>query len=156
MKHLKLFLILAAAVLCFAACDKEGANKNSVTINDQTYTEVDAYYFIENEHFFNLRLVLGADRKTTAFGMTDTPFALGEDFKGRSVTINDEVGGGDKLILFVSYPDGRTTYEAEQASGKQTFKQVDNSHYQIIIDGKDTNGKVFKMNVTAVKEAIQN
>lgn len=155
MKHLKLFLVLAAAVLCFAACDKTGLNDNSATINDITYSEVDAYYFIESNHFFNLRLVLGADRKTTAMGLTDTPFALGEDFKGRSRTITDETGGGDKLIIFVSYPDGRTTYEAEQKSGTQTFKQIDNSHYQIIIDGKDMNGKVFKLNVTAEKEAVQ-
>ena len=150
---MKRILLLAALLLpfIFVSCDPDDSAKNSVTVNGQTYNDVDAYYWIQG-HGLQLRLVLGADRKTTAVGVVDTPAALGEDLKGRTVTIDKDFGYGDRMILQVSYPGG-DFYDATHASGKQTFKKVDGSHYRIILDTKDENGKPYKMNVIAQDES---
>ena len=119
MKHLKLFLALAIATLFLAACTKDGVSGNKVTVNGASYTNVKATYFIENEHFFWLNLVLTEDGKTTARGMLDTP-RMEQDL-GRTVKINDNLGYGDRLFLEVVYP-GDKYYNAVPASGTQTFK----------------------------------
>lgn len=145
MKLFKLILALGAAMMLFAACTKDGSS-NSVTIDGKTYTNVKATYFIENEHFFWLNLVLTEDGKTTARGMLDTP-RMEQDL-GRTVKINDNLGYGDRLFLDVEYPGGKY-YNATPESGTQTFKKKDNKHYEIILDAKDDNGKDFKVNVVA-------
>ncbi len=152
---MKRILLLAALLLpfFFVSCDPDDSAKNSVTVNGQTYNDVDAYYFQEG-HFFDLRLVLGADRKTTAYGVVDTPIALGEDLKGRTVTIDKDFGYGDRMSLQVSYSGG-DFYDATPASGKQTFKKVDGTHYRIILDTKDENGKPYKMNVIAEQTKVK-
>lgn len=144
MKLFKLILALGAAMMLFAACTKDGSS-NSVTIDGKTYTNVKATYFIENEHFFWLNLVLTEDGKTTAKGMLDTPAM--ESNLGKTVNIND-LGYGDRLILDVEYP-GDKWYNATPESGKQTFRKKDNKHYEIILDAKDDNGKEVKVNVVA-------
>lgn len=145
MKIFKLILALGAAMMLFAACTKEGSS-NTVTIDGKTYTNVKATYFIENEHFFWLNLVLTEDGKTTARGMLDTP-RMEEDL-GRTVKIDEHLGYGDRLILDVEYP-GENYYNATPESGTQTFKKKDNKHYEIILDAKDDQGKDFKVNVVA-------
>lgn len=144
MKIFKIILALGAAIMLFAACTKDGSS-NSVTIDGKTYTNVKATYFIENEHFFWLSLTLTEDGKTTAKGLLDTPAM--EQNLGRAVKIAD-LGYGDRLILDVEYP-GENYYNATPESGTQTFKKKDSKHYEIILDAKDDNGKVFKMNVVA-------
>lgn len=153
MKHFKLILAIGLAALCLASCQKDGA-KNSITIDGKTYKGVTAEYAIEGNHFFHLRVELTSDGKTVATGMTDTPMALGENLKGRTVTIDEDFGYGDRLIMSVIYPNG-DSYSATPAFGKQTFKQTDNSHYQIIMDTTDEEGKAFKMNVVASKSNVE-
>ncbi|MCR5018049.1 MAG: hypothetical protein K6A64_04570 [Bacteroidales bacterium] len=154
MKLYKLILALGAAMMCLAACNKDNASNNKVTVNGQTYTNVKAKYDIKGNHFFWLQLVLTEDGKTIASGMLDTPISLGEDLKGRTVTINDDFGYGDRLCLDVMYPGDRV-YSAVPANGKQTFKKKDNTHYEIILDAKDENGKDLKVNLVAEYENMQ-
>lgn len=147
MKLFKTLLALGAAIMLFASCSKEGSS-NTVTIDGKTYTNVKATYFIQNEHFFLLNLVLTEDGKTTAKGMLDTPAM--ERNLGKTVNIND-LGYGDRLILDVEYP-GDNWYNATPESGTQTFKKKDNTHYEIILDAKDDSGKDVKVNVVAEYE----
>jgi hypothetical protein len=146
MKLYKLILALGAALMCLAACTKDGVSGNKVTVNGASYTNVKATYFIENEHFFWLNLVLTEDGKTTARGMLDTP-RMEQDL-GRTVKINDNLGYGDRLFLEVVYPGGKY-YTATPESGTQTFKKKDNKHYEINLDAKDQEGKDLKVKVVA-------
>ena len=146
MKLYKLILALGAAVMCLAACTKDGVSGNKVTVNGASYTNVKATYDIQGRQFF-LQLALTEDGKTSAFGMLDTNAALGEDQKGRTITIPKDGGTGDWLFLQVTSSGG--VYTAVPASGKQTFKQKDSKHYEINLDAKDEKGKDLKVKVVA-------
>ena len=153
MKALKSLLVIALATLLFAGCNPEDLVNNSITFDGKTYTDMDVYYRIENQHFFYLLVDIHADIEIHGAGQVDTPAAFGEDMKGRTVTFNAEtlegVGYGD-VIAMSFYGDGYD-YFMEPQKGTQTTKKIDDTHYSIKMDMTDGNGKPFKMDVVAAK-----
>ena len=146
MKTITRFLALAlAGCLMLAACEKEeDASKNTVTVNGVTYENVEAS--VDDSHnglWFTF--VLTEDGKTTASALIDARLALEKTLKYGAEEGNG--GYGDWMCLGVEYPDGKI-YNVEPASGTQTIKKKDSS-YTVLIDGKDSNGKVFKMDLVA-------
>lgn len=147
MKAITRILALAmASCLMLAACEKEeSASKNTVTVNGVTYENVEAT--VDDSHngqlWFNF--VLTEDGKTTAAALIDARLALQKTLK---YGVEENNGGiGDWMCLSVEYPDGKDYY-AEPASGTQTIKKKDGG-YSVLIDGKDDNGKEFKMDLFA-------
>ena len=59
MKKLFFLATLAAALLC--GCNKDDASKNSITMEGKTYTDMDVYYRIENQHMFFLLIDIHSD-----------------------------------------------------------------------------------------------
>lgn len=146
MKAITRILALAlAGCLMLAACEKEeNASKNTVTVNGVTYENVVAS--VDDSHnglWFNF--VLTEDGKTTASALIDARLALEKTLK---YGFDEGNGGyGDWMCLYVEYPDGKS-YSVDPASGTQTIKKQDGG-YSVVIDGKDDNGKDFKMNLVA-------
>lgn len=146
MKTIARILALAlAGCLMLAACEKEdGASKNTVTVNGVTYENVEATVD-DSQHGLWFKFVLTADRKTTASALIDDGIALEKTLK---YGVDEGNGGyGDWMCLYVEYPDGKG-YSVEPASGTQTIKKKDGG-YSVLIDGKDDNGKEFKMDLFA-------
>ena len=146
MKAITRILALAmASCLMLAACEKEdGASKNTVTVNGVTYENVEATVD-DSQHGLWFQIILTSDRKTTASAMIDAHLALE---KTLNYGVYENNGGyGDWMCLYVEYPDGKG-YSAEPASGTQTIKKKDGG-YSVLIDGKDENGKDFKMDLFA-------
>ena len=140
--------ILAFALACclmLAACEKEdSASKNTVTVNGVTYENVEATVD-DSQRGLWFQFVLTSDRKTTASALIDDGIALE---KTLNYGVDEGNGGyGDWMCLYVEYPDGKD-YSVEPASGKQTIKKKDGG-YSVLIDGKDDNGKEFKMDLFA-------
>jgi hypothetical protein len=146
MKTIYCFIALAlAGCLMLAACEKEETNNNIVTVNDVTYEKVEAS--VDDSHnglYFTF--VLTEDGKTTADAMIDFGIALEKTLK---YNLEEEGNGGygDWMCLSVIYPNDKY-YSVEPASGTQTIKKQKNG-YSVVIDGKDSNGKDFKMNLVA-------
>ena len=146
MKTITHFLALAlAGCLMLAACEKEeDASKNTVTVNGVTYENVEAS--VDDSHnglWFTF--VLTEDGKTTASALIDARLALEKTLK---YGVDEGNGGdGDWMGLGVEYPGGKI-YNVEPASGTQTIKKKDGG-YSVLVDGKDDNGKVFKMDLVA-------
>ena len=91
------------------------------------------------------KFVLTSDRKTTASALIDDGIALQKTLK---YGVDENNGGyGDWMCLYVEYPDGKS-YSVDPASGTQTIKKKDGG-YSVLIDGKDDNGKEFKMDLFA-------
>lgn len=146
MKAITRILALAlAGCLMLAACEKEdGASKNTVTVNGVTYENVEATV-ADDGHGLWFQFVLTSDRKTTASALIDARLALEKTLK---YGFDEGNGGyGDWMCLYVEYPDGKG-YSVEPASGTQTIKKQDGG-YSVLIDGKDQNGKEFKMDLFA-------
>ena len=146
MKAITRILALAmASCLMLAACEKEdGASKNTVTVNGVTYENVEATVD-DSQRGLWFQFVLTSDRKTTASALIDDGIALEKTLK---YGVDEGNGGyGDWMCLYVEYPDGKN-YSVEPASGTQTIKKQDGG-YSVVIDGKDQNGKDFKMNLVA-------
>lgn len=146
MKAITRILALAmASCLMLAACEKEdGASKNTVTVNGVTYENVEATV-ADDGHGLWFQFVLTSDRKTTASALIDARLALEKTLK---YGFDEGNGGyGDWMCLYVEYPDGKD-YSVEPASGTQTIKKKDGG-YSVLIDGKDQNGKEFKMDLFA-------
>ena len=146
MKAITRILALAmASCLMLAACEKEeGASKNTVTVNGVTYENVEATVD-DSQRGLWFQFVLTSDRKTTASALIDDGIALEKTLK---YGVDEGNGGyGDWMCLYVEYPDGKS-YSVEPASGKQTIKKKDGG-YSVLIDGKDDNGKEFKMDLFA-------
>ena len=146
MKAITRILALAmASCLMLAACEKEdGASKNTVTVNGVTYENVEATVD-DSQHGLWFQFILTSDRKTTASAMIDAHLALE---KTLNYGVFENNGGyGDWMCLYVEYPDGKG-YSVEPASGTQTIKKKDGG-YSVLIDGKDENGKEFKMDLFA-------
>lgn len=146
MKAITRILALAmASCLMLAACEKEeSASKNTVTVNEVTYENVEATV-ADDGHGLWFQFVLTSDRKTTASALVDARLALEKTLK---YGFDEGNGGyGDWMCLYVEYPDGKD-YSVEPASGTQTIKKQDGG-YSVLIDGKDDNGKEFKMDLFA-------
>jgi hypothetical protein len=128
-----------------AACEKEdGASNNTVTVNGVTYENVEATVD-DSQRGLWFQFVLTSDRKTTASALIDDGIALQKTLK---YGVDEGNGGyGDWMCLYVEYPDGKG-YSVEPASGTQTIKKKDGG-YSVLIDGKDENGKEFKMDLFA-------
>ena len=146
MKAITRILALAlAGCLMLAACEKEeSASKNTVTVNGVTYENVEATVD-DSQRGLWFQFVLTSDRKTTASALIDDGIALEKTLKYGFVEGNG--GYGDWMCLYVEYPDGKG-YSVEPASGTQTIKKKDGG-YSVLIDGKDQNGKEFKMDLFA-------
>lgn len=145
MKAITRILALAmASCLMLAACEKEeDATNNTITVNGVTYEKVQATVDDSRGLWFNF--VLTEDGKTTASASIDARLALQKTLK---YGVDEDNGGsGDWMCLSVEYPDGKDYY-AEPASGTQTIKKKDGG-YSVLIDGKDENGKEFKMDLFA-------
>ena len=145
MKAITRILALAmASCLMLAACEKEETKKNIVTVNDETYENVEVS--VDDSHnglYFTF--VLTKDGKTTATAMVDSRLALQ---KTLNYGVEEGNGGtGDWMCMTVEYPGGKIYY-AEPKSGTQTIKKKDGG-YSVLIDGKDDNGKEFKMDLFA-------
>ena len=146
MKTITRILTLAlAGCLMLAACEKEeSASKNTVTVNGVTYENVEATVD-DSQRGLWFQFVLTSDRKTTASALIDDGIALEKTLK---YGVDEGNGGyGDWMCLYVEYPDGKG-YSVEPASGTQTIKKKDGG-YSVLIDGKDENGKEFKMDLFA-------
>jgi hypothetical protein len=146
MKAITRILTLAlASCLMLAACEKEdGASNNTVTVNGVTYENVEATVD-DSQRGLWFQFVLTSDRKTTASALIDDGIALQKTLK---YGVDEGNGGyGDWMCLYVEYPDGKG-YSVEPASGTQTIKKKDGG-YSVLIDGKDDNGKEFKMDLFA-------
>ena len=146
MKAITRILVLAmASCLMLAACEKEeSASKNTVTVNGVTYENVEATVD-DSQRGLWFQFVLTSDRKTTASALIDDGIALQKTLK---YGVDEGNGGyGDWMCLYVEYPDGKG-YSVEPASGTQTIKKKDGG-YSVLIDGKDDNGKEFKMDLFA-------
>ena len=146
MKAITRILALAmASCLMLAACEKEdGASNNTVTVNGVTYENVEATVD-DSQRGLWFQFVLTSDRKTTASALIDDGIALQKTLK---YGVDEGNGGyGDWMCLYVEYPDGKG-YSVEPASGTQTIKKKDGG-YSVLIDGKDDNGKEFKMDLFA-------
>ena len=146
MKAITRILALAmASCLMLAACEKEdGASNNTVTVNGVTYKNVEATVD-DSQRGLWFHFVLTADRKTTASALIDDGIALE---KTLHYGYEENNGGyGDWMCIYVEYPDGKN-YSVEPASGTQTIKKKDGG-YSVLIDGKDDNGKEFKMDLFA-------
>ena len=146
MKAITRILALAmASCLMLAACEKEdGASNNTVTVNGVTYENVEATVD-DSQRGLWFQFVLTSDRKTTASALIDDGIALE---KTLNYGVEENNGGyGDWMCLYVEYPDGKG-YSVEPASGTQTIKKKDGG-YSVLIDGKDDNGKEFKMDLFA-------
>lgn len=146
MKAITRILALAmASCLMLAACEKEeSASKNTVTVNGVTYENVEATVD-DSQRGLWFQFVLTSDRKTTASALIDDGIALE---KTLNYGVEENNGGyGDWMCLYVEYPNGKD-YSVEPASGTQTIKKKDDG-YSVLIDGKDDNGKEFKMDLFA-------
>ena len=141
----RLLALVLAGCLMLAACEKEdGASKNTVTVNGVTYKNVEATVD-DSQRGLWFQFVLTSDRKTTASALIDDGIALQKTLK---YGVDEGNGGyGDWMCLYVEYPDGKG-YSVEPASGTQTIKKKDGG-YSVLIDGKDDNGKEFKMDLFA-------
>ena len=141
----RILALVMASCLMLAACEKEdGASNNTVTVNGVTYENVEAT--VDDSHNgLWFQFVLTSDRKTTASALIDDGIALQKTLKYGV----DEGNGcyGYWMCLYVEYPDGKG-YSVEPASGTQTIKKKDGG-YSVLIDGKDDNGKEFKMDLFA-------
>ena len=145
MKTITRILALAlAGCLMLAACEKEETKNNTVTVNGVTYEKVEASVD-DSHHGLWFTFVLTEDGKTTASALIDSGIALQKTLK---YGVEENNGGyGDWMCLCVEYP-GEKIYTVEPASGTQTIKKKDGG-YSVLIDGKDENGKVFKMDLFA-------
>ena len=146
MKAITRILALAmASCLMLAACEKEdSASNNTVTVNGVTYENVEATVD-DSQRGLWFKFVLTSDRKTTASASIDDGIALE---KTLNYGVYENNGGtGDWMYLYVEYPDDKG-YDVEPASGTQTIKKQDGG-YSVLIDGKDQNGKEFKMDLFA-------
>ena len=145
MKTIYRFIALAlAGCLMLAACEKEETKNNTVTVNDETYENVEVS--VDDSHnglYFTF--VLTKDGKTTATALVDSRLALQ---KTLNYGVEEGNGGtGDWMCMTVEYPGGKMYY-AEPISGTQTIKKKDGG-YSVLIDGKDENNKAFKMDLFA-------
>ena len=146
MKTITRFLALAlAGCLMLAACEKEeDATNNTITVNGVTYENVEATVD-DSQRGLWFTFVLTDDGKTTASALIDDGIALEKTLK---YGVDEGNGGyGDWMCLSVEYPDGKI-YNVEPKSGTQTIKKQDGG-YSVLVDGKDDNGKVFKMDLVA-------
>ena len=154
MKALKSLLGITLATLLFAGCNPEDLVNNSITFDGKTYTDMDVYYRIENQHMFFLLVEIHSDIEIHGAGQVDTPLAFGEDLKGGTVNFDpdsmDSMGGYGDVIAMSFYGDGYE-YFMEPQKGTQTTKKIDDTHYSIKMDMTDGNGKPFKLDVVAAK-----
>ena len=146
MKTLKIFLAAVFAAVCLSACVKDDNAPGTITVNGKTYTNVVAEYRLEGRGIWVL-LTFGEKNDINGSAQVDAPAALGEDFKGRTLTIPDDGGYGDWFIC--NFYGGGLDYNMTPTKGTQTFKKKDATHYSIVVDVIDDNKKEFKLNVVA-------
>lgn len=145
----KIFTLAAIALtvcIALASCTKEKTG-GTVTVNGETYTNVTAT--CQDDRGLWLQFVLDKDKNITASALVDARLALERTLKIGDIESGDG-GYGDWVCLAVEYNNGKV-YTAEPASGTQTIKKVKNA-YTVKVDGKDTNGKPYKIDVKATIE----
>ena len=144
MKKLISFAAIALAVcVAFVSCTKEEEG-GTVTVNGETYTNVTAT--VQEGRGLWFQFVLDKDKGITASALVDARLALEKTLKIGDIESGDG-GYGDWVCLAVEYGNGNV-YGAEPASGTQTIKKVKDA-YTVKVDGKDTKGKAYKIDVTA-------
>ena len=147
MKKLISFAAIALAVcVAFVSCTKEEEG-GTVTVNGETFTNVTAT--VQEGHGLWFQLVLDKDKGVYASAQVDAQLAL-----ERTLNIGDiesgDGGYGDWVCLYVDYGNDKF-FSAEPSSGTQTIKKGKNA-YTVKVDGKDQNGKPYKIDVTAKVE----
>ena len=145
-KLISLAAIALAVCVAFTSCNKEETG-GTVTVNGETFTNVTAT--CQEGHGLWFQFVLDKYNNTNASALVDTQLALGRTLKIGDIESGDG-GYGDWVCLAVEYGNGYI-YTAEPASGTQTIKKVKNA-YTVKVDGKDLNGKAYKIDVTATIE----
>ena len=140
MKTSRIFAALAACCIAIVSCTKTDPDANTVTINGATYENVKASCMEEHGLYFHF------DFGITGTGLVDNRIGI------ETVTFGKDGGYGDWLAIQILEP-GDKMYTAVPKTGTQTIKKKGDS-YSVVIDGKDENGKVYKVNVLAkiVKE----
>ena len=142
MKTSRIFAALAACCIAIVSCTKTDPDSNTVTINGATYENVKASCMEEHGLYFHFDFGDGI----TGNGLVDNRIGI------ETVTFGKDGGYGDWLAIQILEP-GDKMYTAVPKTGTQTIKKKGDS-YSVVIDGKDENGKVYKVNVLAkiVKE----
>ncbi len=142
MKTSRIFAALAACCIAIVSCTKTDPDANTVTINGATYENVKASCMEEHGLYFHFDFGDGI----TGNGLVDNRIGI------ETVTFGKDGGYGDWLAIQILEP-GDKMYTAVPKTGTQTIKKKGDS-YSVVIDGKDENGKVYKVNVLAkiVKE----
>ena len=142
-KLIRLAAIALAVCVAFVSCTKEEEG-GTVTVNGETYTNVTAT--VQEGRGLWFQFVLDKDKGITASALVDARLALEKTLKIGDIESGDG-GYGDWVCLAVEYGNGNV-YSAEPASGTQTIKKVKDA-YTVKVDGKDTKGKAYKIDVTA-------
>ena len=145
-KLISLAAIALAVCIAFVSCTKEETG-GTVTVNGDTFTNVTAT--VQEGRGLWFQFVLDKDKNTNASAQVDAQLALERTLKIGDIESGDG-GYGDWVCLAVEYGNGKV-YTAEPASGTQTIKKVKNA-YTVKVDGKDTNGKPYKIDVKATIE----
>ena len=142
MKTSRIFAALAACCIAIVSCTKTDPDANTVTINGATYENVKASCMEGHGLYFKFDFGGGI----TGTGLVDNRIGI------ETLTFGKDGGYGDWLAIDVSYP-GDKYYSAVPETGTQTIKKKGNA-YSVVIDGKDENGKDYKVNILAniVKE----
>ena len=145
-KFISLVAIALAVCVAFVSCTKEEEG-GTVTVNGETFTNVTAT--VQEGHGLWFQLVLDKDKGVYASAQVDAQLAL-----ERTLNIGDiesgDGGYGDWVCLYVDYGNDKF-FSAEPSSGTQTIKKGKNA-YTVKVDGKDQNGKPYKIDVTAKVE----
>ena len=146
MKKLISFAAIALAVcVALVSCTKEETG-GTVTVNGETYTNVSATCNDERGLWF--QFVLDKDKGITASALVDARLALEKTLK---IGEEENNGGyGDWVLLAVEYGNGKV-FDVQPGSATQTIKKEKNA-YTVKVDGKDQNGKPYKIDVTAKVE----
>lgn len=145
MKSIYRFIALAlAGCLMLEACEKEETSNNIVTVNGQTYENVEVSVDDSRGGLW-FTFVFTEDGNTYGSCLIDDGIALEKTLK---YGVDEGNGGyGDWMCLSIIYPSGNI-FNVEPTSGTQTIKKKDGG-YSVLVDGKDQNGKVFKMDFFA-------
>ena len=144
-KLISLAAIALAVCVAFVSCTKEEEG-GTVTVNGETYTNVTAT--VQEGRGLWFQFTLDKDKGITASALVDDGLALQKTLQ---IGKEENNGGyGDWVLLAVEYGNGRT-YSVEPGSGTQTIKKGKGA-YTVKVDGKDHNGKPYKIDVKATIE----
>ena len=142
-KLISLAAIALAVCVAFVSCTKEEEG-GTVTVNGETYTNVTATVNTEHGGLW-FQFILDKDKGITASALVDARLALEKPLR---IGAEENNGGwGDWILLSVEYGNGKV-FGVQPGSATQTIKKVKDA-YTVKVDGKDQNGKPYKIDVTA-------